>query len=111
MRLFNIYFLQCLILYSSTASADDASIQFERQMEVTSRCFEAAREIWPDPIVLPDAGGLPGYDVAVVAGPRLSDAYRPVFVCLVDAETDVVRLSKGLDISPLLPGARALTGE
>ena len=50
------------------ASAEDVSIKFERQMEVSSRCGEAARETWQNPIVLPDVGGVPGYDVAVVAG-------------------------------------------
>lgn len=93
------------------ASAEDVSIKFERQMEVSSRCGEAARETWQNPIVLPDVGGVPGYDVAVVAGPRLTDAYRPVLVCLINTETGVVTLSKGFDISPLLPGAHALTGE
>ncbi len=80
-------------------------------MDVTSRCLEAARVTWTAPLVLPDDGGFAKYGVAVVAGPGLSDAYRSVFVCLVDLETGVVELSKGLDISPLLLGVRPLTGE
>ncbi|WP_336068109.1 hypothetical protein [Nitratireductor rhodophyticola] len=108
---YSLYALSLFLYSSSCVWAEDASGLIEKQMDVASRCLEAARMTWTAPLVLPDDGGFTKYGVAVVAGPSLTDAYRPVFVCLVDMKTGVVELSKGLDISPLLPGVRALTGE